>query len=135
MSAAKSNVHTAIVCDACIYFFLVCISLPPLSLLLMLLLPCLPTVIMMFPFRVPHTVQLWFCVMAMPRVLSCAPVFLAFPPPPPLLLFALNLPFRLVAAADALSGMVHSDLHLLLVTLSRILRMSVGADHSTATHS
>jgi hypothetical protein len=133
MSAAKSNVYTAIVCDACIPFFLVCMSLPPLSLLLMLLLPVLSTVIVMFPFRVPHTVQLWFCVMAMPRVLSCAPVFLAFPPPPPLLSFALNLPFRL--AADAPSGMVHSDLLLLLVTLSRNLRMSVGADHSTATHS
>jgi hypothetical protein len=40
-----------------------------------------------------------------------APVFLAFPPP--LLLFALILPCRLAAAADALSGMVNSDLLLL----------------------
>jgi hypothetical protein len=40
---------------------------------------------------------LWFCVMVMLRFLSCAPVFLAFPLPPPLLLFALNLPCRLAA--------------------------------------
>jgi hypothetical protein len=39
------------------------------------------------------------------------PVFLAFPPP--LLLFALNLPCRLAATANALSGMVNSDLLLL----------------------
>jgi hypothetical protein len=44
--------------------------------------------------------------MVMLRVLSRAPVFLAFPPP--LLLFALNLPSRLAAAA--LSGVLHSDL-------------------------
>jgi hypothetical protein len=43
------------------------------------------------------------------RFLSHAPVFLAFPPP--LLLFALNLPCRL--AADTLSGMLNSDLLLL----------------------
>jgi hypothetical protein len=42
-------------------------------------------------------------------------VFHAFPPPPPLLLFALNLPCTLVAAADALSGMVDSDLLFLLL--------------------
>jgi hypothetical protein len=50
--------------------------------------------------------------MVMLRFLSGTPVFLAFPPP--LLLFALNLPCRLAAAADALSGMVNSDLLLLL---------------------
>jgi hypothetical protein len=59
--------------------------------------------------------MLWFRVMVMLMFLSRAPVFLAFPPPPPLLLFALNLPCRLAAAADALSGMVDSDLLLLLL--------------------
>jgi hypothetical protein len=42
-------------------------------------------------------------------------VSLACPPPPPLLLFALNLPCSPEAAADALSGMLHSDLLLLLL--------------------
>jgi hypothetical protein len=51
------------------------------------------------------------------QFLSCAPVFLAIPPPPPLLLVALNLPRRLAAAADALLGMVHTDL--LLLTFGR----------------
>jgi hypothetical protein len=77
----------------------------------MLLLPCLPTVMLKFPFCISHTVLLWFRVMVMLRLFSRAPVFLAFPPPPPLLLFALNLPCRLAAAA--LSVMVHSDLLLL----------------------
>jgi hypothetical protein len=46
--------------------------------------------------------------MVMLRFLSCAPAFLAFAPPPPLLLFALNLlsalnqPRRLAAVANAL---------------------------------
>jgi hypothetical protein len=52
--------------------------------------------------------------MVMVRVLLCAPVFLAFPPSPPLLLFALNQPCRLAVAADALLGMVNSDVFLLL---------------------
>jgi hypothetical protein len=51
--------------------------------------------------------------MVMLRFLSLAPVFLAFPPP--LQLFALNLPCRL--AADALSGIVNSDVLLLLPCL------------------
>jgi hypothetical protein len=55
---------------------------------------------------------LWFCVMVMLRFRSHAPVFLAFPPPPPLL-FALNLPSRLAAIADALLGVVNSDVLLL----------------------
>jgi hypothetical protein len=38
------------------------------------------------------------------EVSLCAPVFLAIPPPPPRLLFALNLPCRLAAMADALLG-------------------------------
>jgi hypothetical protein len=58
----------------------------------------------------------------MQRFLSRALVCLAFPPPHPLLLFALNLPCRLAAAADALSGMVNSDLQLFLLLL---LDMSV----------
>jgi hypothetical protein len=59
--------------------------------------------------------MLWFCVMVMLRCLSHAQEFLAFPPPHPLLLFALNLPCRLAAVADALLGMVNSDLLLLLL--------------------
>jgi hypothetical protein len=51
--------------------------------------------------------------LVMLRFLSRAPVFLAFPPLPPLLLFALNLPCKLAATADALTGMVNSDLLLL----------------------
>jgi hypothetical protein len=58
----------------------------------MLLLPRLPTVMTKFSFRVSHTVLLLFCVLVKLRFLSCALVFLAFPPPTPLLLFALNLP-------------------------------------------
>jgi hypothetical protein len=50
--------------------------------------------------------------MLMPRFLSRAQVFLTFTPPPSHLLFALNLPCRLVG--DALSGMVNVDLLLLL---------------------
>jgi hypothetical protein len=49
---------------------------------------------------------LWFRVLVMLRFFSPAPVFLAFPPPPLLLLFALNLPCKQAHAADALSGMV-----------------------------
>jgi hypothetical protein len=45
--------------------------------------------------------------MVMLRFLACAPVLLAFLPPPPLILF--NLPCRLATPADALSGMVNSD--------------------------
>jgi hypothetical protein len=78
----------------------------------MLLLPRLLTVMMKFSFRIAHTVLLWFHVMAMLRFLSHAPLFLAFPPPPPLLLFTLNLPCRPAAAAVALSCI--SDLLLLL---------------------
>jgi hypothetical protein len=49
------------------------------------------------------------------RFLSQAPVFLAFLPPAPLLLFSLNLPCRLADAADALWGMVNTDVLLLLL--------------------
>jgi hypothetical protein len=68
-----------------------------------------------FSFHASHTVLLWFCVMVMLRLLSRALVFLAFPPSPPLLLFALNLPCKLAAVADALLGMVNSYLLLLLL--------------------
>jgi hypothetical protein len=51
--------------------------------------------------------------MVMLRFLSRAPVFLAVPPPPPLLSFALNLPRRLAAVANVLSGMVNTDFLLL----------------------
>jgi hypothetical protein len=50
---------------------------------------------------------------SMLRFLSHAQVFVAFPLPPTLLLLALNLPCRLAAAADALSGIVSPDLLLL----------------------
>jgi hypothetical protein len=70
----------------------------------MLLLPRLLTVTMKFPFRVSHTALLWFRVMVRLMFLALAQVFLAFPPPPPLLVFALNLPCRLAAAVNALSG-------------------------------
>jgi hypothetical protein len=71
----------------------------------------------MLNFRVSHTMLLCFCVML--RFLSRAAVFLAFPPPPPLLLFALNLPCRLADEADALLGMVNSKLLLLHLLLPR----------------
>jgi hypothetical protein len=49
--------------------------------------------------------------MVMPRLLSCASVFRAFTPPPPLLLFTLHLPRGLAAAA--LLGVVNTDVLLL----------------------
>jgi hypothetical protein len=52
--------------------------------------------------------------MVMLMLFSRALVFLAFPLPPPLLLFALNLPCWLTAVADALLGMDNSYLLLLL---------------------
>jgi hypothetical protein len=42
----------------------------PLTLLPVLLLPRLPTVMMKFPFRIFHTVLLWFRVMVKLRFLS-----------------------------------------------------------------
>jgi hypothetical protein len=94
--------------------FLVCMLHPPLGLLPVLLLPCLLTVMMKFLFRVSHAVLHWFRVMVMLQFLSCAPAVLAALPPPPLLLFALDVPGRLAASADALSGMVNTHLLLLL---------------------
>jgi hypothetical protein len=63
---------------------LVCLSPPPLSLLPVLLLPHLLTTMMKFLFRTAHAVLLSFCVVVMLQFLSRAPVFLAFPLPPPL---------------------------------------------------
>jgi hypothetical protein len=95
--------------------FLIGMSLPPpLGLLPVLLLPRLRTV-MMKVHLVSHIVLLWFHVMVMLRFLPCALAFHAFAPSLPLLLFALNLPRRLAAAADALSGMVSTDLLPLLL--------------------
>jgi hypothetical protein len=104
-------------------------SLPPLGLLP--LLPRLPTVMMNFPFHVSYIVLLWFLVMVMLRFLPCAPAFLAFAPLLPLLLFALNLlfalrlPRKLAATADALSGMVDTDLLLLLSIYYRWINTSI----------
>jgi hypothetical protein len=69
---------------------------------------------MKFPFHVSHIVLLWFHVMVILRFLPCAPAFLAFAPPLPLLMSALNLPRRLEAMADALSGMANTNSHILL---------------------
>jgi hypothetical protein len=101
------------------FTFLVCMALSPLSLLL---LPRLPTVMTRFSLGVSHTALLWFRVMVMPKFLSRAPVYLAFPPP--LLLFALDLPCRLAAVAHALLGMVNSVLLLLLLPVPLILMQS-----------
>jgi hypothetical protein len=94
--------------------FLVCMALPPLGLLPLLLLPPLPTVMMKFPFRAPPTILLWLHVLVMLRFLSCGQAFLTLTPPLPLLLFTLDLPCRLAAAADALLGLVNTDLLLVL---------------------
>jgi hypothetical protein len=94
-----------------------CLRVTSLGLLpvLLLLLLRLPTVTMKFPSNVSHIVLLWFHVMVILRFLPCDPAFVAFAPPIPFLLFALNLlfainllftlnlPHRLAAAADALS--------------------------------
>jgi hypothetical protein len=108
------------------FAFLVCMPLPPIGLLPLLLFPHLPTVMTMFSFGVSHTVLLWFCTMMMLRFLSRAPAFLAFPPPPPLQLFALDLPCRLAAVADALLGMVNSDLLPFPLLKASILLCDVG---------
>jgi hypothetical protein len=66
------------------------------------LLPRLLAVMMKFPFHLSHIILLWFHDVVMLRLLPCAPAFLAFAPPLPLRLFALNLTRRLAAAADTL---------------------------------
>jgi hypothetical protein len=48
------------------------------------------------------------------RFLLYTEAFLALAPPLPLILFAVNLPCTLAAAADALLGMLNTDLHLLM---------------------
>jgi hypothetical protein len=87
----------------------------PLSVLPVLLLPRLPTVMKKFPFCPSHPVLLWFRVMVMLRFLSRATMSFDFPHPPALQMFALNLPRRLAAGADALSDMVDTDLLFLLL--------------------
>jgi hypothetical protein len=67
-----------------------------------------------------HVPCLLFCVMVMQRVIYCAPVFLAFPLPPPFLLFALNLPCRMAGLPDALLHMVTSNLLRLLLSMLRL---------------
>jgi hypothetical protein len=82
--------------------------------LLLLLQPCyLQPALIKIPFRSFHPVLLWFRDMVMRRLLSSAQYLLAFPPSLPLPLFTLDLPRRLAALADALSGMVNLDLLLL----------------------
>jgi hypothetical protein len=68
-----------------------CLHVTSLVHLLVLLLPCLPTVIMKFLFHGSHNVLLWFHVMVMLRFHSCSPAFLAFAPPPPLILSAVRV--------------------------------------------
>jgi hypothetical protein len=60
--------------------FLICTSLPLLGLLPLLLLPRLPTVMVMFPFHDAHIILLWFHVTVTLRILPCAPAYLAFAP-------------------------------------------------------
>jgi hypothetical protein len=108
-------------------------ALSRLSLLPMLLLPRLRTSLTKFSFRGSRTVLLWFYVVVMLRFFSRL-VFLAFLPPPPLLLFALNLPCRLAAVADALLGMVNSNLLLLLLQLIKVTWVCASQAPHTAVH-
>jgi hypothetical protein len=62
--------------------------------------------------------------MVMLRFPSRSAEFLTFPPPPPFLLFALNLPCRLAAVANALLGMVNSDYLLLLFLATHVNKAS-----------
>jgi hypothetical protein len=71
------------------------------------------------PYPFAHRAQMHASEVSLLRFLSQAPVFRAFPPPPPLLLFALDLPCRMAAVADALLGMVNSDFLLLLLLLAQ----------------
>jgi hypothetical protein len=63
----------------------------------MYLVAALICIVLTHPFNGSHIVLLWFHVMMMLRFLPGIP---AFAPPPPLLLFALNLPSRLAATSD-----------------------------------
>jgi hypothetical protein len=107
--------------------FLVCRSPPPLGLLPVLLLRCLPTVMMKSPLRVSHTVLLWFRVMVLLRFLFCTQVILTFSPSPPLLMFALNLPHRLAATANVLSGMINAIVLLFTPEIRRTLIFVIKA--------
>jgi hypothetical protein len=85
-------------------------------LLLMLWPAHVQTELMKFASCSFHPALLRFCVMAMIRFIFCALLRFVFPSCT-VPFFALDLPSRVVAVADALSGMVHSDLLLLLVLL------------------
>jgi hypothetical protein len=89
------------------------VTVPPNGHLPVLLQPRLLMMKFLYSSNTFSAVLLCFRVMVMLRFFSRAPVFLAFPPPPPILLFALNLPRRLAAAA--LLGMVNTDLLPLLL--------------------
>jgi hypothetical protein len=69
---------------------------------------------MKFPCCVFHPALLWCCVIVMMKFFFHALCFLV-PSPLPVPLFALSLPSRLVAVADALLGMVYIDLVFLLL--------------------
>jgi hypothetical protein len=102
-----------------IFPFLVGESPPPLGPLPVLLRPCLLTVMMKFLLCASYAILLSFRVMVMLKFHS-RPQCLACPPPPPLLLFTLNLPRRLAGEAGSLSRMVGTHLLLLLFLLLHI---------------
>jgi hypothetical protein len=91
----------------------------PLGLLPVMLLFRLLTVMMKFLFCASHAVLLFcYCDAVVPLQL---PSVSGPSSSTPLLLFALNLPHRLVAAADALPGMVYTDLLLFFLLLLLLL--------------
>jgi hypothetical protein len=57
------------------------------------------------------------------------PEFLAFPPPPSPRLLALDLPCRLAATANALSGVVNSGVLRLHVSSPRVLLLMLRPPH------
>jgi hypothetical protein len=75
--------------------------------------PHLQQVMMKFAFHVFHPILLWFRVIVTIRVLFRVLCCLV-QPYPPVSLFALSLPSRVVAAPDALWGTGHTNLFLLL---------------------
>jgi hypothetical protein len=110
--------------------FLVGMSLSPHGLLLVMLLPHLPTVMMKFPCHCSHIVMRWFRVVML-RFLSCAPISLAVAPPLPLLVRPQS---TLQAATNAVSGMVNTVLvstffFLLRCLVSLVLRPHLQAPY------
>jgi hypothetical protein len=108
--------------------FLVCMSLFPHGLLLVMLLPHLPTVMMKFPCHGSHIVLLWFHVVML-GFLSCAPTFLAAAPPLPLLV---RPRYTLQNATNAVSGMVNTVLVSTFFFLVRCLVSLVLRPHLQA---